>query len=43
MSSNHGEFFPESLMQEVNERFHHVDRDIEGRERSSTMPAVRFA
>jgi selenocysteine lyase/cysteine desulfurase len=33
MSSNHGEFFPESLMREINERFHHVDRDIDGRER----------
>jgi selenocysteine lyase/cysteine desulfurase len=33
MSSSQGEFFPESLMQEINARFHHVDRDVDGRER----------
>lgn len=33
MSSNQGEFFPESLMQEINARFHHVDRDIDGCDR----------
>jgi selenocysteine lyase/cysteine desulfurase len=33
MSSSQGEFFPESLMQEINARFHHVDHDIDGRER----------
>ncbi|MFM0551977.1 aminotransferase class V-fold PLP-dependent enzyme [Paraburkholderia sediminicola] len=33
MSSSQGEFFPESLMQEINARFHHVDRDMDGRER----------
>src|SRR5258705_12382522 len=33
MSSSQGEFFPEPLMREINTRFHHVDRDIDGRER----------
>lgn len=33
MSSSHGEFFPEALTQEINARFHHVDRDMDGRER----------
>lgn len=33
MSSRQGEFFPESLMREINARFHYVDRDIDGRER----------
>jgi selenocysteine lyase/cysteine desulfurase len=33
MSGSQGEFFPESLMQEINARFHHVDHDIDGRER----------
>ncbi|MGF6781334.1 aminotransferase class V-fold PLP-dependent enzyme [Paraburkholderia sp. GAS334] len=33
MSSSQGEFFPESLMQAINARFHHVDRDIDGRKR----------
>lgn len=33
MSSSQGEFFPESLMQEINARFHHVDHDMDGRER----------
>ena len=31
--SSQGEFFPESLMQAINARFHHVDRDIDGRKR----------
>ena len=29
MSSNQGEFFSESLMQEIKARFHHVDHDID--------------
>ncbi|WP_109479388.1 aminotransferase class V-fold PLP-dependent enzyme [Paraburkholderia sp. C35] len=33
MSSNQGQFFPESLMQEIKSRFHYVDSDIDGRER----------
>lgn len=33
MSSNQGEFFHESLMREINTRFHYVDHDIDGRER----------
>jgi len=33
MSNSQGEFFSEPLMREINARFHHVDRDIDGRER----------
>ncbi|WGS51709.1 aminotransferase class V-fold PLP-dependent enzyme [Paraburkholderia sp. D15] len=33
MSSSQGEFFPDSLMQDIRARFHHVDRDIDDRER----------
>jgi selenocysteine lyase/cysteine desulfurase len=33
MSSRQGEFFSEPLLREINARFHHVDRDIDGRER----------
>ena len=33
MSSNQGQFFPESLMQEIKSRFHFVDHDMDGRER----------
>jgi selenocysteine lyase/cysteine desulfurase len=33
MSTSQGEFFPESLQRDINARFHHVDRDIDGRER----------
>ncbi|MBJ9676005.1 aminotransferase class V-fold PLP-dependent enzyme [Burkholderia gladioli] len=33
MSSERGAFFPETLMTEIRSRFHHVDRDIDGRER----------
>ncbi|WP_369051050.1 aminotransferase class V-fold PLP-dependent enzyme [Burkholderia gladioli] len=33
MSSARGAFFPETLMTEIRSRFHHVDRDIDGRER----------
>ncbi|KVR68992.1 aminotransferase [Burkholderia cepacia] len=33
MSSISGEFFPDTLIDEIKARFHHVDRDIDGRER----------
>ncbi|MBU9683200.1 aminotransferase class V-fold PLP-dependent enzyme [Burkholderia gladioli] len=33
MSSERGAFFPETLMTEIRSRFHHVDCDIDGRER----------
>ncbi|AXF00763.1 aminotransferase class V-fold PLP-dependent enzyme [Paraburkholderia hospita] len=33
MSSNQGQFFPESLMKEIKSRFHFVDHDMDGRER----------
>ncbi|KVL12548.1 aminotransferase class V-fold PLP-dependent enzyme [Burkholderia sp. MSMB1826] len=33
MSSPHGALFPEALMQQIKSRFHHVDRDVDGRER----------
>lgn len=34
MDASKGELFPEALMQEIVARFHHVERDIDGRERS---------
>ncbi|AXF25729.1 aminotransferase [Burkholderia pyrrocinia] len=33
MSSIRGAFFPDALMREIRSRFHHLDRDIDGRER----------
>ncbi|MCA8382843.1 aminotransferase class V-fold PLP-dependent enzyme [Burkholderia cenocepacia] len=33
MSSPHGALFPDALMQQIKSRFHHVDRDVDGRER----------
>ncbi|KVD39840.1 aminotransferase [Burkholderia sp. MSMB1078WGS] len=33
MSSSRGAFFPDALMEQIKSRFHHVDRDIDGRER----------
>jgi selenocysteine lyase/cysteine desulfurase len=33
MSSPRGALFPDALMQQIKSRFHHVDRDIDGRER----------
>ncbi|KVH56206.1 aminotransferase [Burkholderia sp. MSMB1072] len=33
MSSPRGAFFPDALMEQIKSRFHHVDRDIDGRER----------
>lgn len=33
MDASKGELFPEALMQEIVARFHHVERDIDGRER----------
>ena len=33
MSSSHGALFPDALMQQIKSRFHHVDRDVDGRER----------
>lgn len=33
MSSNQGQLFSESLMEQVKQRFHFVDRDVDGRER----------
>ncbi|MBN3568514.1 aminotransferase class V-fold PLP-dependent enzyme [Burkholderia cenocepacia] len=33
MSSPHGALFPGALMQQIKSRFHHVDRDVDGRER----------
>ncbi|WP_423760038.1 aminotransferase class V-fold PLP-dependent enzyme [Burkholderia sp. NLJ2] len=33
MSSIRGAFFPDALMREIRSRFHHIDRDIDGRER----------
>ncbi|RQV05013.1 aminotransferase class V-fold PLP-dependent enzyme [Burkholderia cenocepacia] len=33
MSSPHGALFPDALMQQVKSRFHHVDRDVDDRER----------
>ncbi|KWO44770.1 aminotransferase [Burkholderia sp. MSMB1459WGS] len=33
MSSPRGAFFPDALMEQIKSRFHHVDRDIGGRER----------
>ncbi len=33
MNSSNGQFFSESLMREINARFHFVDSDIDGRER----------
>ncbi|MDR5664612.1 aminotransferase class V-fold PLP-dependent enzyme [Burkholderia cenocepacia] len=33
MSSPRGALFPDALMQQIKSRFHHVDRDVDGRER----------
>ncbi|KAB0643952.1 aminotransferase class V-fold PLP-dependent enzyme [Burkholderia latens] len=33
MSSPRGALFPDALMEQIKSRFHHVDRDIDGRER----------
>ncbi|WP_333985903.1 aminotransferase class V-fold PLP-dependent enzyme [Burkholderia orbicola] len=33
MSSSHGALFPDALMQQIKSRFHHVDRDVDDRER----------
>ncbi|NTZ05965.1 aminotransferase class V-fold PLP-dependent enzyme [Burkholderia metallica] len=33
MSSSRGALFPDALMQQIKSRFHHVDRDVDGRER----------
>ncbi|WP_201326300.1 aminotransferase class V-fold PLP-dependent enzyme, partial [Burkholderia sp. E168m23] len=33
MSSPHGALFPDALMQQIKSHFHHVDRDVDGRER----------
>ncbi|AIO37378.1 aminotransferase class-V family protein [Burkholderia cenocepacia] len=33
MSSPRGALFPDALMEQIKSRFHHVDRDVDGRER----------